>query len=196
MFTRKKRLVFSLGILGIAMCIFTGYQISDINRRFPSPEEHGVQAGETFLYQGAEITAVGNKEVYTLEELLEIYQLEESLSVTALEGIKSFRDGYYLCTDIEVFNPTSETIRFAKGYSVLCWPYEMAGSFNGMDYNSYMALNHKYCSDLQPGEVQKLKLVYQINDSSKSREDILEETVKIIYSLYPEKDYIELGDRS
>lgn len=189
MSTKKVFFFLFLGIL----CIVWGYRIYDINKRFPSPEEHGVQAGETFIYQGLEITAIGNKEVYTLEEIENIYGLGDVLPTGSLESIKSSECLYYVCTDIEIFNPSSEEVSFEKGYAPMYWPYEMTASFNGMAYEPYMGFNYEFHQVLKPKEVQNLKLVYQIIDSTKSREDILSETVKIIYSLYPEKEYIELG---
>lgn len=187
-FKRRKIYIFLLFLIGIICYVYFVY---DINKRFPSPENYVVKEGESFLYQGIYMD-VEKHEFLTYSQLNEKYHPVEAGVLEDLFYEK--KNGYYLCQYLKIHNTQNEEIDLKSAYDIGNWCYESRKDYNGMTFVGCVMDGEltveKGGISVQPGESKEVMLCYYIGREGKDIKTVKKENFKIVYSLYPTKNYI------
>lgn len=180
---RKKCLFFLPSIVLLLVWLFF---FVDINRRFPKPEETVVHVGDSFLYHGFEVEIPQNGEVLSFDEVVGKYQLDGKISKGDMINIKNSWEEYY-CLDLLIKNQTEESMKLPVDYTPQVWALEMdQRHVNGNSHYLFYAANEHLLDTMEAGEEREIHLIYGV-----AHKEWLQKSVRIYYSFYPTKNYIE-----
>lgn len=161
------------------------FMIYNINTVFPSAVEKAYRVGDTTRYKGLKLT-VGDVEIYTEEEIMEKYpDIQSGLEKERYVNDKST----YIIANFTLENDTDEAVSFGKLDHILYWVIETNMDRNGAS-PLFFQLNPEFDSSFSSGEVQEIKLLYQISEVWTSYEEIIHSDKKIVFSYYPTKSYL------
>ena len=173
--------VLCIAIIGIWI-----YLVYDINEAYPSPEDVVYKKGETFEYYGLKITPE-DVQIYTYDEMCDQYEELKNDSSNVEERSKY----YYIIVTLHIKNENKNEI-IIKDDLVSYWMLETGLAANGMDMDMSYVVD--YTSDIfkmdYEGEIEVPYFVYCEEVDNMSKQEILNQGIKIVLNYYPDKKYI------
>ena len=186
----KRIMTLAAGIMLIGVWLFLVIRINTI---YATPKEYPVREGEECKYRGLTIT-VGDIHFCTYDELIEMWQ-ELKVSDDMSEMVQALmmseedaRRSYFITIEYDIENRTNEVLSTTNGKESMNMVIEVGASANSSQYSFGKILNKNMTDFFQPGEKYHVRQVYSFYDVL-SADLIKKSDIKIVYSLYPTKNY-------
>lgn len=174
-------------VILLAVIGLWAYLVMDVNRRYPKPENIRVQSGETISYQGIKVIP-GEMEIYDYQSLIRQYPRMKAMGRSVDEELISHDECYFI-VPITIEN-IMESRWESTGTSLVSWVIETGSTANGMDYFAFKEMNPEYDGILEPGESQKISLIFSIIGDYITMDQALQWDKKIVFSYYPNKNFL------
>lgn len=146
-------------VILLAVIGLWAYLVMDVNRSYPKPENIRVQSGETISYQGIKVIP-GEMEIYDYQSLIRQYPRMKTMGRSVDEELISHDECYFI-VPLTIEN-IMESRWESTGTSLVSWVIETGSTSNGMDYFAFKEMNPEYDGILEPGESQKISLIFSI----------------------------------
>lgn len=177
--------------LSLFVFFLWGYFVYDINVAYPSPQNIVYKENQSFEYYGMKVTA-GALEICNYDEIC-----------NKIDGYKEYtkddrimQNSYYILVNIHVENPSVQDISL-KNTGFTYWMIESGNCANGVSQEMIYMVD--YSNDVyKAGSNMDIELpfyIYKENTTAKSKEELLEQGIKIVAGYYPDKEYIFYGGK-
>ncbi len=173
-------------ILFAVLCVW-GSLVMDVNYRYPKSENICVQPEETFSYQGIKVIP-GELGIYDYGSLIRQYPRIETMERSVDEELTA-HDECYFVVPITIENNTGSRWE-SIGTSLVSWVIETGSTSNGMDYYAFKEMNPEYDGILEPGESQRINLIFSIIGNYITMDQAFQWDKKIVFSYYPYKKFL------
>lgn len=180
------------------------YQVVQLNQNYPNASIKKYKPGDTVIYHGLEVTLESAK-ILKRSEFLDTYPKieeqyedisqgdEEFYKFLLKEFIQGEADTQYISCEIKISNPTDEEIDLQKHDSLRLWKMDLKVIDNNPSLELIHALNDGSVDSYKPGEEKEIIVPFEIPKGYLKQDDIKKYGAKIIYSLYPTKNYYQLN---
>lgn len=191
MFYKRFSIIF---IIAAAVGVWL-YFVADMRQKFPNPENIAVMPGEEGVYKGAVIYSE-DIHICDYDGLLELYPElgEETGSIDMpymMESRETARQKTYIAVEYVLENRGDEEVQLLHPKENLINMVIEAGAYtNGADYAFAKRLNPSLGRSLGAGEKQQIRLVFSFFEFNLSIEEAEQSDIRLVYSLYPTKEYL------